>query len=113
MTLFAISEKSKSSFFAGYSIITLYISVVLVIGNVIRGIFSGTYYKVIYEEMPNPTPLLKLCTGVEIARHEYDLEKEGELYYELIEVLRSTELIKLITKTSKEVYKFKKRETSS
>jgi hypothetical protein len=86
---------------------------VLVVGNLIRGVFSGTYYKVIYVDMPNPSPLLKLCTGVQIARHENDLIKEGGLYYELIEVLRSTELIKLITKTSKEVYKFKQPDPPS
>jgi len=108
--LYTVSENSRHSMFSGYSIITLYISVVLVIGKLIRGALSGTYYKIIYEDMPNPSPLLKLCAGVEIARHENRLVKEGELYYELIEVLRSTELLKLITKTSKDVYTFKKEE---
>lgn len=108
--LFAISDKAKSSMFAGSSIITLYISVVLVVGKLIRGVFSGTYYKIIYEDMPSPGPLLKLCASIEISRHQNRLAKEGELYYELIEVLRSTELLKLITKTSKEVYHFKNEE---
>eukprot|EP00826_Nyctotherus_ovalis_P060858 TRINITY_DN8592_c0_g1_i2.p1 TRINITY_DN8592_c0_g1~~TRINITY_DN8592_c0_g1_i2.p1 ORF type:complete len:147 (+),score=43.45 TRINITY_DN8592_c0_g1_i2:436-876(+) len=86
--LFAISDKAKSSMFAGYSIITLYISVVLVVGKLIRGIFSGTYYKIIYEDMPSPGPLLKLCACIEISRHQNRLAKEGELYLSLIHICR-------------------------
>ena len=108
LSLFVVSEKSRSSVFAGYSIITLYISVVLVVGKLIRGVFSGTYYKIIYDHMPNPNPLLKLCNGVEISRYENKLLKEGTLYLELIEILRSSELIKMITKSSKDFYVFKK-----
>ena len=37
----AISEKARSSFLLGYSIITLYISVILVAGRLIRGFIYG------------------------------------------------------------------------
>lgn len=108
--LHVISEKSRTSIFAGYSIITLYVSVVLVVGRLLRGMFSGTYYKIVYDDMPNPTPLLKLCSGVEVARYEGNLIEESRLYWSLIEVLRSNELIKLITKTSHEFYIYLSRE---
>lgn len=40
-TVFAISEKVRSTYLVNYSIITLYVSVILVIGRVIRGITYG------------------------------------------------------------------------
>ena len=103
-----VSEKSRTSVFEGYSITTLYISVVLVIGNFIRGFLSGASFKILYDDMPKPGALFRLCTGVAIARYDNNLRREGELYLELIEVLRSTEVMKLLTKTAKEVYTFKK-----
>jgi len=109
--LVVVSEKSRTSIFAGYSIITLYVSVIFVIGRLLRGFLSGAAFKILYEDMPKPGVLLRLCIGVSIARYENDLRREGELYLELIEVLRSTEVMKLITKNSKEVYFFAKRET--
>ena len=36
-----VSEKARSGFLIEYSIITLYVSVVLVVGRFIRGIFDG------------------------------------------------------------------------
>lgn len=106
LRMYVVSEKSRTSFLAGYSLITLYVSVVLVAGNIIRGAFSGNYTTIMYEEMPNPTPLLKLCDGIGVARYENDLIEETALYWTLIEVLRSNELMKLITKSSQEFYMF-------
>jgi len=40
-TVYVISEKVSSIFLLNYSIITLYVSVILVIGRVIRGITYG------------------------------------------------------------------------
>ncbi len=54
--------------------------------------------------MAKPEPLLKLCSGVVISRLEGDLTSEGKLYFALIDVLRSTEVLKLITKPMSEIY---------
>ncbi len=110
LAILVASEKSRSSFLADYSVITLYLSVVLVIGRLIRGFVAGSSDKVIYEEIPKPGPLLRLCSGVVIARYDDDLIREGELYLEIIEVMRSTEVLKMITKTSKDVYVFARKE---
>jgi len=112
LRIYTVSEKSRTSFLAGYSLITLYLSVVLVAGNVIRGVFSGTYTVIMYEEIPDATPLLKLCDGVSMARYTNDLIEESVLYWTLIEVLRSNELMKLITKTSQDIYPFASKNIS-
>jgi hypothetical protein len=42
-TVYVISEKVRSIYLVNYSIITLYVSVILVIGRVIRGITYGLF----------------------------------------------------------------------
>jgi len=64
----------------------------------------GTSYRILYDDLAKPEPLLKLCSGVVIARLQGDLISEGKLYLALIDVLRSTEVLKLITKPVSEVF---------
>ncbi len=52
----------------GYSAITLYISVVIVIGNLIKGITRGGSRTVVIDNMPEPEGLLNLCEGIIIYR---------------------------------------------
>ena len=54
--------------------------------------------------MSKPEALLRLCTGIVTSRMEGDFESESRLYYALIDVLRSTEVLKLITKPAIEAY---------
>lgn len=64
----------------------------------------GASSKIIYNDMAKPEPLLRLCEGVLMSRMEGDLENEGRLYFVLIDVLRSTEVLKLITRPAIEAY---------
>ena len=107
--MYIVSEKNLDSLFGDITILSLYVGVVYGLARLIHGCFLGRYYKLIYDSIPNPNPLLRLCAGVIIARHENELEKEAELYFELVEALRSTELLRLITKTSKDVLPFKEK----
>ena len=50
--------------------------------------------------MPNPDSLLLICEGILISRLEDNIEREEELYYILIDVIRSPEVIKMITESS-------------
>ncbi|EGR26980.1 hypothetical protein IMG5_203790 [Ichthyophthirius multifiliis] len=86
-----------SSFFMGFSIITIYTSVILVIGQFIKTIFSGDIQIIVFSDLPNSDKLLKICDAIAVARAERDLIKENLLYYELIDLLRSPEVIKMIT----------------
>jgi hypothetical protein len=67
-------------------------------------VILGSSSKIIYDDMAKPDPLLRLCEGVVMARMEGNLETEGRLYFVLIDVLRSTEVLKLITRPAIEAY---------
>ena len=59
-------------------------------------------------EMPQPEQLINLCEGIKTARFSFDLEKEEHLYYVLIELMRSPDYLKLLTKSSLQHFKDRK-----
>lgn len=85
---------------ASYDVLTFYVSFILIIGRFVRTFVSGEAEKVIYTEMPRPHKLVHLCEGIKISRYKQDLEREDKLYYVLIDLMRSPEILKMITKSS-------------
>ena len=53
----------------GACLLTFPIWQVLAIGNVLRGVFGNTRYRLIVDEMPNTRDLVDLCEGIYLARH--------------------------------------------
>jgi piezo-type mechanosensitive ion channel component 1/2 len=84
---------------ASYDVVGFYISFILVIGKVIRSIISGEETRIILTEMPEPESLMTLCEGIKISRYRRDFVKEEYLFYVLIDLMRSPEIIKIITKS--------------
>ncbi|XP_032875283.1 piezo-type mechanosensitive ion channel component 2 isoform X2 [Amblyraja radiata] len=78
-------------FLAGYGIMGLYASVVLVIGKFVREFFSGISHSIMFEELPNVDRILKLCTDIFLVRETGELELEEDLYSKLIFLYRSPE----------------------
>ncbi|XP_060762172.1 piezo-type mechanosensitive ion channel component 2 isoform X2 [Neoarius graeffei] len=78
-------------FLAGYGIMGLYMSVVLVIGKFVRGFFSGISCTIMFEELPNVDRILKLCTDIFLVRETGELDLEEDLYSKLIFLYRSPE----------------------
>uniref|UniRef100_A0A8C8HZN8 Piezo-type mechanosensitive ion channel component n=1 Tax=Oncorhynchus tshawytscha TaxID=74940 RepID=A0A8C8HZN8_ONCTS len=78
-------------FLAGYGIMGLYVSVVLVIGKFVRGFFSEISHSIMFEELPCVNRILKLCTDIFLVRETGELELEEELYSKLIFLYRSPE----------------------
>ena len=89
---------SKVTF--GYDVLTFYITFVIVAGKVIRAIFLGNAERIMYIQMVNPNRLLSLCEGIKISRIRNDFLQEEKLYYLLIDLLRSPEIIKNMTQSS-------------
>ena len=89
---------SKVTF--GYDVLTFYITFVIVAGKIIRVIFLGNAERIIYIQMVNPNRLFALCEGIKISRIRNDFLQEEKLYYLLIDLLRSPEIIKNITQSS-------------
>ncbi|XP_041125215.1 piezo-type mechanosensitive ion channel component 1-like isoform X1 [Polyodon spathula] len=78
-------------FLAGYGIMGLYLSVVLVIGKFVRGFFSEISHSIMFEELPCVDRILKLCTDIFLVRETGELELEEEMYSKLIFLYRSPE----------------------
>ena len=64
---FIVSDKYSPLTF-GFSIITIYTSVILLIATFIRGLFSGQVWLLEFTEMLKPDDLLLICDSIVIAR---------------------------------------------
>ncbi|XP_074484403.1 piezo-type mechanosensitive ion channel component 2-like isoform X2 [Sebastes fasciatus] len=96
LQMFVFSDKVSPpslGFLAGYGIMGLYASVVLVIGKFVREFFSGISHSIMFEELPCVDRILKLCTDIFLVRETGELELEEELYAKLIFLYRSPETL--------------------
>ena len=93
---FTISENYSPITF-DFSILTFYISIVYVAGRLLRLVTYGTGMNVVMTDMKDPEHLNTLCAGVYVSRMIGNLKKEEELYYELLDILRSPEMTKALT----------------
>ena len=84
----------------GYDVLTFYVTFVIVAGRVIRAIFLGNAERIMYIQMVNPNRLFALCEGIKISRIRNDFLQEEKLYYLLIDLMRSPEIIKNMTQSS-------------
>jgi hypothetical protein len=96
---------------SGYSVLTFYISFVLLAGSYIREFFESEPEKIMLEEMPHPKRIVELCEGIKIARYSFDFKNEEYLYTILIELLRSPDYLKLITDSSLDHFKLREELT--
>lgn len=80
-----------------FSAITFYVSVVYLAARVTRNILGDNVNNLTIKEIQNPDYLINLCEGIYVARMARDLVREQVLYYELIDIMRSPELIKMVT----------------
>ncbi|KAJ8272895.1 hypothetical protein GJAV_G00094700 [Gymnothorax javanicus] len=94
LELYVFSDKVSPpslGFLAGYGIMGLYASVVLVIGKFVREFFSGISHTIMFEELPCVDRILKLCTDIFLVRETGELDLEEDLYAKLIFLYRSPE----------------------
>ena len=109
--VFHLFSDKVSSAMSGYSVLTFYVSFILLAGNYVRNFFSGEAEKISLTELPNPEAIISLCEGVQVSRYSFDYEQEEKLYYILIELMRSPDYLKLLTETSIEQYEKRKELT--
>jgi hypothetical protein len=76
-----------------WGLIGIYLTVVYAIGRFLRTNFEERSKFMPYEELPDTTLLLELCSGIYIARIQGLLETEYMLYYQLVHIYRSPELL--------------------
>jgi len=82
---------------SSWSVMGIYLGVVYTIGRLLRNVFQDSSKRVIYEEIPDTSLLEDLCNGIYIARIQHLLGTEYKLYYQLMSILRSPELLLNVT----------------
>ena len=125
-TVKTINKKSQTSPFeihvfsdqiseatSGYSVLTFYITFVLLAGTYIRNFLSSEPEKIILGEMPHAQEIINLCEGVKIARYGYDFKNEEYLYTVLIELMRSPDYLKMLTSSSLQQFKIREKATET
>lgn len=91
---FVFSDNIPSfSTISSYGIIGLYVAVVFAVGRFMRIIITGLTLRIIYEDLPNPAPILKLCSETILAREFRDFDTEETLYWQLITLFRSPDAL--------------------
>uniref|UniRef100_A0A158P6T1 ANK_REP_REGION domain-containing protein n=1 Tax=Angiostrongylus cantonensis TaxID=6313 RepID=A0A158P6T1_ANGCA len=88
----AFVDKAFPSFFAKYlqgGVIAMYISLVIVVGRLIRTLFANSPTDVMVTEIPNPDFLLKICLDIYLVREAKDFCLEQDLFAKLIFLFRS------------------------
>ena len=103
---YILSDKISSST-SDYSVITFYITFILLVGNYVRNFFADSSEQIMFTEMPDCFDIINLCEGIKIARNSFNFEQEENLYYILMELMRSPDYLKFLTKSS--VAQFNKR----
>ena len=101
---FHVFSDKASKTTLSYSAFSFYLAFVLVVGNFVRNFFAGEPERIILTEMPHNEKLMTLCEGIKIARYSYNFEKEEQLYYNLMEIMRSPEYLMLLTTSSIDQY---------
>ena len=102
------SDKASSST-SGYSVLTFYVSFILLVGNYVRNFFGGEAEKISLLELPHPESIILLCKGIQVSRYSFDYEQEEKLYYILMELMRSPDYLKILTESSIEQYEERKK----
>ena len=63
----------------------------------IKGVFTGQSAKIWLTDSPAAEQIIRICEGITAARIDGKLVREERLYWELIDIMRSPEMVKLIT----------------
>ena len=108
---FHVFSDKVSSTTSGQSILTLYVSFVLLVGTYVRNFFAGQPEKIRLTEMPDSQEIINLCEGIRISRNSFDFQNEEKLYYRLIELMRSPEYLRKLTQSSIDQFKRRKEMT--
>jgi hypothetical protein len=83
---------------ASYSIIGIYITVVLAVGRLIRFTFANLMQRIMFEDGHNVNDLMMFCEGIYMARKRNALLQEEELFRRLIFIYRQPKLLMELTR---------------
>lgn len=100
ITFITFSDLISSNLFDATSIMGFYIGVALIVGQTLRKIVVYNADRIYVTEIPNPDPVRNLIRCIYMQRLEQNLRKEEELFFILMEIMRSPEMIRAICGSS-------------
>lgn len=106
--IFHVFSDKVSTSISGYSVLTFYVSFILLAGTYVRNFFAGQPSKITLTEMPYCQEIINLCEGIKISRNSFDFNQEEKLYYILIELMRSPDYLRFLTESSVEQFNRRK-----
>ncbi|KAI0223332.1 Piezo-type mechanosensitive ion channel component 2 [Lamellibrachia satsuma] len=99
--LVTFNERVAPTFLATitqYGVVGLYVSLVFVVGKVVRLLTGKLSYSVIYTEMPYVGRILRQCQDIYLVRESGNMALEEELFAKLIFLYRSPETLIKVTR---------------
>jgi piezo-type mechanosensitive ion channel component 1/2 len=94
------SDLISDNLFDATSILGFYFGVAVIVGQTLRKIVMFDSDRIIITEIPDPDPIRNLIKAIYMQRLEQNLKKEEELWFILVEIMRSPEMIKAICGSS-------------
>lgn len=93
VVMYVLCDKYTTLSF-GFTFVGLYTSIIFVIAGFLRGFFTGNISLIPYNLNPKPEAILCICEAIEVVRMRENLREEVLLFYELVDIMRSPEIIK-------------------
>jgi hypothetical protein len=95
-----MSKRLLPSAYFNMPLMAFYISIVYLISKTFRAAFVPATERIWVEECKDPIDILMLCDTIHLYRLKKMIKEEEQLYYLLIDILRTPQVLKAITGTS-------------
>ena len=83
--------------FLGVNLVTFYITITYAIFRLFRSTFVPVVSSIFITDAPNPDDLLQICEIIHLYRMKEMFVEEEELYFLLVDIMRSPMVFKSIT----------------
>ena len=93
LTLYVYCDKYQN-IIGGYGFTAIYTYIILVVAGYVRAIFAGNLPLTPYQMNPKPDNILQICEAINTLRVRKQFREEYLMYYELIDIIRSPEIMK-------------------
>jgi len=89
MSLIVISDKTLPSLLDDYPVLIFYVTIVYTIFKLLRSGLVPQSVETVILDAPFPDDILMLCETINLYRVKGNFEKEEELYFLLVDIMRN------------------------